>query len=79
MGQTEAMPRPPLDEPPAELRYRRKLAPLRSLHELWNARELLWSLGEREFQARYAQTWLGVGWALVTPILLMLVFMVCQA
>jgi ABC-type polysaccharide/polyol phosphate export permease len=75
MSQTDPMIRPPLDEPPVELRYRRKIAPLRSLRELWHARELLWALGEREFQARYAQTWLGIGWALITPILLMLVFM----
>ena len=75
MGQTDPMVRPPLDEPPVELRYRRKIAPLRSLRELWHARELMWALGEREFQARYAQTWLGIGWALITPILLMLVFM----
>jgi len=76
VDQTEAMPRPVLDEPPAELRYKRPLTPLKSLRELWAARDLMWSLGEREFQSRYAQTILGVGWALVTPILLMLVFMV---
>jgi ABC-2 type transport system permease protein/lipopolysaccharide transport system permease protein len=70
------MPRPVVDEPPVELRFRRTLTPIRSLREFWHARELLWALTEREFQARYAQTLLGIGWALVTPILLMLVFMV---
>jgi ABC-2 type transport system permease protein/lipopolysaccharide transport system permease protein len=69
------MSRPVVSDPPAELRFRRKLAPIRSLREFWHARELLWALTEREFQARYAQTWLGIGWALVTPVLLMLVFM----
>ncbi len=73
-SKTVTMPRPVLDEPPAELRFRRKIRPLRSLREFWHSRELLWALTEREFQARYAQTWLGIGWALVTPILLMLVF-----
>jgi ABC-type polysaccharide/polyol phosphate export permease len=68
------MPRPVADEPPAELRFKRSLTPLKSLREFWHARELLWALTEREFQARYAQTLLGIGWALVTPILLMLVF-----
>jgi ABC-type polysaccharide/polyol phosphate export permease len=68
------MPRPVLDEPPAELRFKRSLTPIKSLREFWHARELLWALTEREFQARYAQTLLGIGWALVTPILLMLVF-----
>jgi ABC-2 type transport system permease protein/lipopolysaccharide transport system permease protein len=71
---TESRPEP-LTEPPPELRFRRPLAPIRSLREFWHARELLWALTEREFQARYAQTLLGIGWALVTPILLMLVFM----
>jgi ABC-2 type transport system permease protein/lipopolysaccharide transport system permease protein len=65
-----------LAEPPPELRFRRRLAPITSLREFWHARDLLWSLTEREFQARYAQTWLGIGWAVVTPILLMLVFVV---
>jgi ABC-type polysaccharide/polyol phosphate export permease len=69
------MPRPLLDEPPAELRFKRTLTPIRSLRDFWHARELLLALTEREFQARYAQTLLGIGWALVTPILLMLVFM----
>ena len=72
---TDVMPCPVLDEPPAELRFRRKLQLGRSLREFWHGRELLWALTEREFQARYAQTWLGIGWALITPILLMLVFM----
>ncbi|MDQ1431293.1 MAG: type transport system permease protein [Actinomycetota bacterium] len=69
------MSRPVVSDPPAELRFRRKLAPIRSVREFWHARELLWALTEREFQARYAQTWLGIGWALITPVLLMLVFM----
>jgi ABC-type polysaccharide/polyol phosphate export permease len=68
------MSRPIPAEPPPELRFRRKLSPARSLRDLWHARELLWALAQREFQARYAHTWLGIGWALVTPILLMLVF-----
>jgi len=75
LGTTATRPRPAVDEPPAELRFRRRLAPLRSLRDVWHARELLWALTEREFTARYAQTWLGIGWALITPILLMLVFM----
>jgi ABC-type polysaccharide/polyol phosphate export permease len=69
------MPRPELDEPPVELRFRRQLDLRRSVREFWHARELLHALTEREFQARYAQTWLGVAWALITPVLLMLVFM----
>ena len=69
------MRRPEIDVPPADLRFRRKLQPGRSLREFWHARELLRALAEREFGARYAQTWIGMGWALITPVLLMLVFM----
>jgi ABC-2 type transport system permease protein/lipopolysaccharide transport system permease protein len=70
------MPTAEIEQPPAAQRYRRKLRLGRSLRELWAARELLWALTEREFQARYAQTLLGIGWALITPILLMGVFIV---
>jgi ABC-2 type transport system permease protein/lipopolysaccharide transport system permease protein len=70
------MPTAEIEQPPAAQRYRRKLRLGRSLREFWAARELLWALTEREFQARYAQTLLGIGWALITPILLMGVFIV---
>ena len=42
--------------PAPELRFRRRIHPLRSLRDLWGARELLQALAEREFEARYAQT-----------------------
>jgi ABC-2 type transport system permease protein/lipopolysaccharide transport system permease protein len=47
-----------------------------SLRELWQSRELVRVLAEREFQARYKQTLLGVLWALITPVLLVIVFTV---
>jgi len=62
--------------PPPELRFRRRLDLRASLRDLWNARELLRALTEREFTARYAQTLFGIGWALLTPVLLMVVFIV---
>jgi ABC-2 type transport system permease protein/lipopolysaccharide transport system permease protein len=47
-----------------------------SLRELWHARELVRTLAERDLKARYKQAVLGFAWALITPVLLMLVFTV---
>jgi ABC-2 type transport system permease protein/lipopolysaccharide transport system permease protein len=66
----------PLDEPPAELRYRRPLRLIASLGVLWRTRELLATLTEREIRARYKSAALGVIWAVLNPLLLMLVFTV---
>lgn len=46
------------------------------LRELWAYRELLWVLTTRDIKVRYAQTSLGVAWALVQPLMLMVVFSV---
>lgn len=62
--------------PPDALRFRRRLGPARALRQLWGARELVVTLTERDFRSRYKQTILGVGWAVVTPVLLMLAFTV---
>lgn len=66
----------PADGPPPDLRFRRPLRVGASLRELWRSRELVRVLAEREFQARYKQTILGVTWALITPVLLVIVFTV---
>jgi ABC-type polysaccharide/polyol phosphate export permease len=60
--------------PPAELRFRFKLNVLASIRELWQARELIRTLAERDFRVRYKQTVLGVAWAVLTPFALMIVF-----
>jgi lipopolysaccharide transport system permease protein len=44
------------------------------LAELWRYRELLWFLALRDIKLRYKQTVLGVGWALLQPLLTMFVF-----
>jgi lipopolysaccharide transport system permease protein len=48
-------------------------APLR-LGELWTYRELLYFLVWREVMIRYKQTALGVAWAVLQPMLTMIVF-----
>ena len=44
------------------------------LRELWKFRELLYFLTLREVKVRYKQTAIGVAWAVVQPVLNMLVF-----
>jgi lipopolysaccharide transport system permease protein len=46
------------------------------MHELWEARELLWSFAIRELSIRYKQTFLGLLWAIIQPLSQMLVFTV---
>ena len=42
--------------------------------ELWESRELLYFLVLRDVKVRYKQTVLGVAWAVLQPVLSMLVF-----
>ena len=44
------------------------------LRELWEYRELLYFLTWRDIMVRYRQTFLGVAWAILQPLLTMLVF-----
>jgi ABC-2 type transport system permease protein/lipopolysaccharide transport system permease protein len=62
------------DVPPASARYRRRVTPASAVRELWEARDLLRAMALREYRARYHQTRLGMAWAVITPVLLMLVF-----
>jgi lipopolysaccharide transport system permease protein len=44
------------------------------LRDLWNYRELLYFLTWRDVKVRYKQTELGIAWAIIQPLLTMLVF-----
>jgi ABC-2 type transport system permease protein/lipopolysaccharide transport system permease protein len=61
------------DEPPAELRFRRPVSVLAAPREVWHARRLIRALAERELRALYKQAVLGVAWAILTPVALMIV------
>ena len=50
-------------------------APL-ELEALWRSRELLYFLTWRDVKVRYKQTILGAGWAVLRPVLTMLIFTV---
>lgn len=63
-------------EPPADLRFRRKVRLDASLREIWRSRELIRTLAERDLRARYKQAVLGFAWAIIPPLGLLLVFSV---
>ena len=65
-----------LAEPPPELRFRRRIRLVPAIREVWRSRELIRTLAERQLRARYKQAVLGFGWAILTPLVLMVVFTV---
>jgi lipopolysaccharide transport system permease protein len=46
------------------------------LHELWKYRELLYFLAWRDLKVRYKQTAIGIGWAVLQPVVSMIIFTV---
>lgn len=61
------------DSGPTVIKPSQGWAPLR-LKELWDYRELLYFLVWRDVKVRYKQTAFGVAWAVLQPLLAMLVF-----
>jgi lipopolysaccharide transport system permease protein len=60
---------------PATVRVERSRGrPRLKLHELWVYRELLYFLTWRDVKVRYKQTLLGAAWAILQPLLAMVVF-----
>lgn len=47
-----------------------------NLTEFWQARELLWFYAVRDIKVKYKQTLLGAAWAVLQPVLTMVVFSV---
>src|SRR5215831_10092039 len=64
---------PPADHRTVVIRPSRGLG-LGGLGELWRYRELLYFLVWRDVKIRYKQTAIGAGWALIQPLLTMIVF-----
>jgi ABC-type polysaccharide/polyol phosphate export permease len=61
-------------EPRKEIWFRRRISLVRSLRELWAFRELALTLAERDLRIRYKQAVLGIAWAVITPVVMMLAF-----
>jgi lipopolysaccharide transport system permease protein len=64
---------PPEPTPATIIEPARGWMPL-DLAELWRYRELLFFLVWRDIKVRYKQTVLGIGWAVLQPVLTMVVF-----
>jgi ABC-type polysaccharide/polyol phosphate export permease len=63
-------------EPARELMFRRRLRLRDAVREMVEFRGIIVTLAERDLRARYKQALLGVAWAIVTPLMLMLIFSV---
>jgi lipopolysaccharide transport system permease protein len=47
---------------------------LLDLKEIWNYRELLYAFVKRDVTAKYRQTFVGAGWAIIQPFMTMVIF-----
>lgn len=63
MPETQTAPRPVIT-----IRASRGWSALR-LHEVWQFRDLLFSLARRDLKLRYKQTALGVAWVVIQPLM----------
>jgi lipopolysaccharide transport system permease protein len=63
-----------LPDEPLFVIERSKAWTLTNLREFWAARELLYFLTWRDVKVRYKQTFLGVSWVLIQPLMLVLIF-----
>jgi lipopolysaccharide transport system permease protein len=61
------------DKPVLTIEPRKAWAPL-NLRDLWASRELLYFLMWRDIKVRYKQTALGAAWAVIQPLITMLIF-----
>ena len=57
------------------IKPKRGLVPI-DFKELWRYRELFWFLALRDILVRYKQTAIGIVWAVIQPVLIMIVFTV---
>jgi ABC-type polysaccharide/polyol phosphate export permease len=69
-------PEPAATEPRREIWFRRRVRLIPAMRELWDFRELILTLAERDLRVRYKQATLGIAWALITPLLMMVAFSV---
>lgn len=62
--------------PTPQDRFHRELGPVQVLRDLWRARALVATLAERDLRVRYKQAILGFAWALITPLGLLVAFVI---
>ncbi|HWJ50813.1 MAG TPA: hypothetical protein VNR42_07325, partial [Solirubrobacteraceae bacterium] len=61
-------------EPRPEIWFHRRVNFLAAVKELWRFRELTVTLAERDLRVRYKQAVLGIAWAVITPVVMMVAF-----
>jgi ABC-2 type transport system permease protein/lipopolysaccharide transport system permease protein len=64
------------DEPPANILYKHRVKYRDAIRNLWNHREIVYTLAERDFRAQYKQAVLGVLWAVLGPVATLILFVV---
>jgi ABC-type polysaccharide/polyol phosphate export permease len=64
------------DEPPEEVLYHHKVKLRESIRLLWDHREIIFTLAERDFRVQYKQATLGFLWAILSPVATLLIFVV---
>jgi ABC-type polysaccharide/polyol phosphate export permease len=66
---------PPMPtEPPGDLIYHHQTQLRSSLAELWDSRDIVFTLAERDIRAQYKQATLGLLWALIAPLAMLAIF-----
>lgn len=81
MSSVVSSPKFPISAAPSADLSTFRIAPSRGwvslkLREIWDYRELLYFLVWRDIKVRYKQTALGAGWAIIQPLMTMVVFSV---
>ena len=64
------------DEPPDDIVYHHKVRLRQSVKLLWEHREIVYTLAERDFRAQYKQATLGILWAVLSPLATLAIFAV---
>jgi lipopolysaccharide transport system permease protein len=63
-------------EPEQDEYYRHSVAVMLALRNLWKRRDMVVALAERDIRASYKQAVLGIGWALISPVIQVVIFTV---
>jgi lipopolysaccharide transport system permease protein len=64
------------EEPPDDILYHHKVPLFESARSLWDHREIMYTLAERDFRAQYKQATLGILWAVLSPVATLGIFVV---
>src|SRR5664279_4701361 len=64
------------DDPSDDILYHHKVRIIDSVRMLWDHREIIYTLAERDFRVQYKQATLGVLWAILSPVATLVIFVV---